>query len=145
MAIYDLQSECPDKVEANSIDVQIGKKIKQWRLMRGLTQSQLGEKVGVTFQQIQKYESGINRVLVSRLYDLAVALSVEVSSFFSDIQNTTGLCEDKNKEDFNYNYGESDAKSKEVLRLVREYRRIKSKKSRSAVYSLIKSLSFSQD
>lgn len=149
MSIYNLQSEGVNKVEANLIDIQIGKKIRQWRLMRGLTQAQLGEKVGVTFQQIQKYENGINRVLVSRLYDLAVALSIDVSHFFSDIPNNTtkltSLHESENKEGFDYNYGKGDAESKEILGLVREYRKIKSKKSRSAVYSLIKSLSFSQD
>lgn len=143
MSIYNLQNDNIHKAQPNSFDIQIGKKIRQWRLTRGLTQAQLGEKIGVTFQQIQKYENGINRVLVSRLYDLAIALSIDISQFFIDIPSNTALHEDK--EGFNYNFEEDNAESKEILGLVREYKKIRSKKSRGAVYSLIKSLSLNQE
>ncbi|MDD9331094.1 MAG: helix-turn-helix transcriptional regulator [Wolbachia sp.] len=136
-----------------NIDKEIGKRIKEARLTCGMSQDDLGKKVGVTFQQIQKYEKGINRVLVSRLCDIAKALSKDIVYFFPDIPNTgnnnpstyssTALSEDSSS--FEYNRSEDDAESKEILVLVREYQKIKNKKSRSAVYSLIKSLSSSQD
>ncbi|OEY86830.1 hypothetical protein BIY23_02005 [Wolbachia pipientis] len=122
--------------------MEIGRKIKELRLIRGMSQSDLGRKVGITFQQIQKYEKGTNRVLVSRLYDLAEALSIDIPYFFSEI-STEALCESSDR--FQHSNDESDAESKEILGLVREYQKIKNKKLRSAVYSLIKSLSSSQD
>lgn len=82
------------------------------------------------------------------MYDLAKALSIDVSHFFSNMPATTEeslhLHEDK-KDGFSYDFGEGDPESKEILGLVREYRKIKSKKSRAAVYSLIKSLSSSHE
>ncbi len=132
-------------VQKANIDVEIGKKIKELRLIRGMSQSDLGRRIGITFQQIQKYEKGTNRVLVSRLCDLAEALSVDIPYFFTVISEgeTEGLSEGGIK--FNYGNDESDAESKEMLGLVREYQKIKSKKLRGTVYSLIKSLSSSQD
>ncbi len=132
-------------VQKANIDVEIGKKIKELRLIRGMSQSDLGRRIGITFQQIQKYEKGTNRVLVSRLCDLAEALSVDIPYFFTVISEdkAEGLSEGGVK--FNYESDGSDAESKEILGLVREYQKIKSKKLRGAVYSLIKSLSSSQD
>ncbi len=64
------------------VDVHVGKRIRQRRWMVGMTQQQLGEAVGIKFQQIQKYETGMNRVSASRLWDIADALDVSVSFFF---------------------------------------------------------------
>ena len=64
------------------VDVHVGKRVRHRRWMVGMTQQQLAEKVGIKFQQIQKYETGMNRVSASRLFDIAVALSVPVAYFF---------------------------------------------------------------
>ncbi|NIY78141.1 MAG: helix-turn-helix transcriptional regulator [Rhodobacteraceae bacterium] len=64
------------------VDVHVGKRIRHRRWMVGMTQQQLAEKVGIKFQQIQKYETGMNRVSASRLWDIAEALSVPVAFFF---------------------------------------------------------------
>lgn len=69
----------------HSVDVHVGKRIRHRRWMIGVTQQQLAEKVGIKFQQIQKYETGMNRVSASRLWDIAEALQVPVSFFFEGL------------------------------------------------------------
>ena len=71
----------------HSVDVHVGKRIRQRRWFAGLTQHQLAEAVGIKFQQIQKYESGSNRVSASRLWDIADALGVPVTFFFEGLEN----------------------------------------------------------
>lgn len=68
------------------VDVHVGKRIRHRRWMVGMTQQQLGEEVGIKFQQIQKYETGMNRVSASRLWDIAAALDVSVNFFFDGIE-----------------------------------------------------------
>jgi transcriptional regulator with XRE-family HTH domain len=75
------------------VDVHVGKRIRHRRWMVGMTQQQLAEKVGIKFQQIQKYETGMNRVSASRLWDISEALSVQVSYFFDGIENTPAAAE----------------------------------------------------
>ena len=64
------------------VDVHVGKRIRHRRWTLGTTQQQLAERVGIKFQQIQKYETGMNRVSASRLWDIASALGVPISFFF---------------------------------------------------------------
>jgi len=71
------------------VDVHVGKRIRHRRWMVGMTQQQLAERVGIKFQQIQKYETGMNRVSASRLWDIADALSVPISFFFEGLEGTT--------------------------------------------------------
>lgn len=71
---------------AHPVDVHVGKRIRQRRWLTGMTQQQLAQKVGIKFQQIQKYETGANRVSASRLWDIADALEVPVSFFFEGIE-----------------------------------------------------------
>jgi transcriptional regulator with XRE-family HTH domain len=108
--------------------VQLGKKIKQLRLDRGLTQTELGKRIGVSYRQIQKYENGSNHILASRLYDLAKALSIDVANFFTDMHADS-----------------PEAYDEEVLKLVKGYNEIKSKRLRSVVYVLVKSFSQSDN
>ncbi|WP_107975287.1 helix-turn-helix domain-containing protein [Allosediminivita pacifica] len=70
---------------AHPVDVHVGKRIRHRRWLVGMTQQQLAEKVGIKFQQIQKYETGANRVSASRLWDIADALDVPVSFFFEGL------------------------------------------------------------
>ncbi|HHS89001.1 MAG TPA: XRE family transcriptional regulator [Rhodobacteraceae bacterium] len=69
------------------VDVHVGKRIRHRRWMVGMTQQQLAEKVGIKFQQIQKYETGMNRVSASRLWDIAETLEVPVNFFFEGIDD----------------------------------------------------------
>ncbi|MDF1801776.1 helix-turn-helix transcriptional regulator [Thalassovita sp.] len=70
------------------VDVHVGQKIRQRRWMIGMTQQQLAQQVGIKFQQIQKYETGANRVSASRLWDIAEVLGVPVSCFFEGINDS---------------------------------------------------------
>lgn len=72
------------------VDVHVGKRIRHRRWMVGMTQQQLAERVGIKFQQIQKYETGMNRVSASRLWDISETLSVPVSFFFEGLEGGAG-------------------------------------------------------
>lgn len=78
-----------------ALDEEIGERIRSLRLRRGLSQSELGARLGVSFQQIQKYEAGTNRISASRLLDIAMALAVPIADLFGvslpDQENTGDL------------------------------------------------------
>ncbi|WP_254229460.1 helix-turn-helix domain-containing protein [Wolbachia pipientis] len=99
------------------INIIIGKKIKLWRQARGLTKTALGEKLGISYSQIMKYENASHRISASRLYELAKVLSVDVSDFFTDLS-----------EDLN----EDDIEGRDVLELILDYRKIKKELQGSA-------------
>ena len=67
------------------IDVHVGSRVRLRRTLLGLNQTQLGEKLGITYQQVQKYEQGVNRISASRLYQMTRILDVPVSFFFDDM------------------------------------------------------------
>jgi transcriptional regulator with XRE-family HTH domain len=94
------------------VDAHVGKRIRHRRWMVGMTQQQLADKVGIKFQQIQKYETGMNRVSASRLWDIAESLGVAISFFFEGLsENQVGSA-----------YAPGDMMSdKEALELVRSY------------------------
>ena len=94
------------------VDVHVGKRVRHRRWMVGMTQQQLGDIVGIKFQQIQKYETGMNRVSASRLWDVAEALGVAISFFFE------GLGEGQATPAYAHGDMMSD---KEALELVRSY------------------------
>ncbi|MXU63828.1 helix-turn-helix domain-containing protein [Oceanomicrobium pacificus] len=101
------------------VDVHVGKRIRHRRWMVGMTQQQLGEIVGIKFQQIQKYETGMNRVSASRLWDIAKALQVPVSFFFEGYEAETATADVAD-------VAEGDRQGdlladKEALELVRSY------------------------
>lgn len=73
---------------AHPVDIHVGKRVRHRRWLVGMTQQQLAEKVGIKFQQIQKYETGANRVSASRLWDISEALDVPVSFFFEGIDDS---------------------------------------------------------
>ena len=68
------------------VDAHVGQRIRHRRWMLGITQQQLGDAVGIKFQQIQKYETGMNRVSASRLWDISKALDVPISFFFEGLE-----------------------------------------------------------
>ncbi|WP_158967798.1 helix-turn-helix domain-containing protein [Chachezhania sediminis] len=71
---------------AHPVDIHVGKRVRHRRWLIGMTQQQLAEQVGIKFQQIQKYETGANRISASRLWDIADALDVPVSFFFEGLE-----------------------------------------------------------
>ncbi|MDO5620402.1 MAG: helix-turn-helix transcriptional regulator [Paracoccus sp. (in: a-proteobacteria)] len=73
----------------HAVDIHVGKRIRHRRWLIGMTQQQLADKVGIKFQQIQKYETGMNRVSASRLWDIAHAMDVSVSFFFDGLEDGT--------------------------------------------------------
>lgn len=94
------------------VDAHVGKRIRHRRWMIGMTQQQLAEKVGIKFQQIQKYETGMNRVSASRLWDISDVLGVPISFFFEGLDGEAAQVEDV----------EGDILAdKEALQLVRSY------------------------
>lgn len=97
------------------VDVHVGKRVRHRRWMVGMTQQQLAEHVGIKFQQIQKYETGMNRVSASRLWDIADALDVPVSFFFEGLADGEAATDDAAS-------APADLMAdKEALELVRSY------------------------
>lgn len=97
------------------VDVHVGKRVRHRRWLIGMTQQQLAQQVGIKFQQIQKYETGANRISASRLWDIAEALDVPVSFFFEGLEETQ-------KDDTNKKSVPADLMGdKEALDLVRSY------------------------
>lgn len=74
-----------DERAANAVDRKLGQRVRSRRLEIGMSQEKLAELLGVTFQQVQKYEKGVNRIAASRLFDIAAALDVPVARFFENI------------------------------------------------------------
>jgi transcriptional regulator with XRE-family HTH domain len=95
------------------VDVHVGKRVRHRRWLVGMTQQNLAERVGIKFQQIQKYETGANRVSASRLWDIADALDVDVSFFFEGIESEGGHNTESVPSDI--------LGDKEALELVRSY------------------------
>ncbi len=75
----------------NNLDCEIGKRLRRARLAKNLTQSGLAKKIGISFQQIQKYENGSNRVSSSRLWDISNKLEIPVTYFFENLEDVKGI------------------------------------------------------
>jgi len=105
-------------IMANSIDLHVGKRLRRRRLL-GMTQQQLASSVGIRFQQIQKYESGANRITASRLYELSTALSVAVQYFFEGLQPIAAGAEAAANE--NADISPDVMSQKETMELLRAY------------------------
>lgn len=102
----------------HAVDVHVGQRVRHHRWLVSMTQQQLAEKVGIKFQQIQKYETGANRVSASRLWDIAAALGVDVSVFFAGLTDELGETADGNPAAIDI------LRDKEALDLVRAYYQI---------------------
>jgi transcriptional regulator with XRE-family HTH domain len=112
-----------------------------------MSQERLGEALGLTFQQVQKYERGVNRVGASRLFDLSRVLDVPISFFFDDMPDslTTSFGLPSNRRpagiaDSADGYGDETLNRRETLELVRAYYRITDPAVRKRVFDLIKSM-----
>ncbi len=117
------------------IDVHVGHRVRGRRTLLGMRQSELGEALGLTFQQVQKYEKGTNRISASKLWQLTQILDVPVSYFFDDMPaDRAGPAPSGNGQ-------EPDVLLKrETLKFVRAYYRITDPSARKQVYELVKAL-----
>lgn len=114
------------------IDVHVGRRLRDRRVLMGLTQPALGEAVDLTFQQIQKYERGATRISASRLYQFASILDVDIDYFFD------GMAED-DLEVLPIGHGEP-GRMREALALVRAYYLIEDEGVRRSVFELTKAI-----
>ncbi len=126
------------------VDVHVGARVRLRRTLLGMTQTALGDALGLTFQQVQKYEKGTNRVSASRLFDLTRVLDVSIEHFFEDIPAAVAASSPaarksgKAKEPPNF---ETDPMVKrETLELVRAYYKIEDADVRQRVSQLIKAM-----
>jgi transcriptional regulator with XRE-family HTH domain len=132
----------------NPIDVHVGARVRLRRTLLGMSQEKLGDAIGLTFQQVQKYERGANRVGASRLYDLARVLDVPVSYFFEEMspetsakarQYAAGMAEDEGE-----TYEADPLTKRETLELVRAYYKITDPKVRKRLFEMTKALAHGQ-
>jgi transcriptional regulator with XRE-family HTH domain len=118
-----------DPRRPNAVDVVVGRNVRIWRIARGLSQGALGKRLGVTFQQVQKYETGGNRIATGRLVKAAATLGVPISALFHGI----------NADDPSDSVGAliSDSRS---FRLAHAFAAIKSNKFRESLVAMVEKL-----
>ncbi|ENT04472.1 helix-turn-helix domain-containing protein [Brucella sp. 63/311] len=129
-----------NKKKPNPIDMHVGSRIRLRRNMLGLSQEKLGENLGITFQQIQKYEKGTNRVGASRLQAISSILNVPVSFFFEDAPGSGSSGGDGFAEDNEATYVVDFLNSNEGVQLTRAFTNISDPKVRRKIIDLVKSL-----
>lgn len=127
----------------NPVDVHVGSRVRLRRMLVGLSQEKLGDSMGLTFQQIQKYEKGVNRIGASRLYKLSQVLDVPVQFFFEgmppeDTQPASGT--GSNTEAFLYEF----LNTREGLELNRAFIKVTDPALRRSVIDLVRSLGRSE-
>jgi transcriptional regulator with XRE-family HTH domain len=122
------------------VDIHVGSRVRLRRTLMGLSQVKLARMLGLTFQQVQKYEKGFNRIGSSRLYQLSRILEVPVSYFFDEMVGAPGLAEPAQAP-----YEADTMARRETLELVRAYYRIADPDVRRRVYELIKSMGATPD
>jgi transcriptional regulator with XRE-family HTH domain len=128
-----------NKKKPNPTDVHVGSRIRLRRNMLGMSQEKLGESLGITFQQIQKYEKGTNRVGASRLQAISEVLGVPVSFLFEDAPSHDGTLRGL-AEDASANLALDFATSSEGLQLNRAFAKIGDAKVRRKIIELVKAL-----
>ena len=136
--------------KSHPVDAHVGVRMRQRRTLMGMSQTKLGDAVGLTFQQVQKYERGANRVGSSRLYEFAKALDVPVSYFFDEMPgNVLSGRPMAAKVKKGTSFGEAGTPfatekdpliKRETLQLVRGYYKIRDEAVRRRIYELVKSM-----
>jgi transcriptional regulator with XRE-family HTH domain len=131
-----------DERAANAIDRKLGQRVRSRRLEIGMSQERLAEKLGVTFQQVQKYEKGVNRIAASRLYDIASALDQPVARFFEGLTGGRGAA---GVSEAAKDYIDDALATPEGAQLMALFASIKSQKVRRRVVELVKALTEETD
>ena len=125
------------------VDVYVGRRLRLKRTILGMSQEAVGKQIGVTFQQIQKYERGINRMGASRLFDFAKSLGVNIAYFFEgygDYAIEDGSTLSLNEPD-SPTFAHDNMQNRETLEVMRAYYRIKNPAVRKRIVDLIKVMS----
>jgi len=123
------------KKQANPIDVQVGNRVRIRRMLIGMSQERLGDLLGLTFQQVQKYEKGVNRIGAGRLFEMSRILNVPVDFFYEGVNAATpGSSEGEGAPVMEF------VSSGEGLQLSLAFMKIKDAKVRKRVLDLVKSL-----
>ena len=125
------------------VDVHVGARLRRRRTLLGMNQTKLGDAIGVTFQQVQKYESGANRISASRLFDLSRMFEVPVEYFFDDMPTAVAASSPtqgggKAKEPPSYE--PNPMAKRETLQLVRAYYKIRDPQIRRRLYELTRAI-----
>jgi len=131
------------KKSTGSIDKEIGSRVRMRRISIGMSQEKLGDLLGLTFQQVQKYEKGTNRISVSRLVDIARILSVDIHFFFNGIKNLksgVGFSEEEAPP-----YISEVMSTPEGLQLIRTFTSIRNAKVRKSIVQLVAALASQED
>jgi transcriptional regulator with XRE-family HTH domain len=126
------------KKHANPVDAQVGSRVRLRRMLIGMSQERLGELLGLTFQQVQKYEKGVNRIGAGRLFDVARILGVPIDYFYESVAGQLsgrGFSENESSPPVM-----EFVSSGEGLQLSLAFMRIKDSKVRKRVLDLVKSL-----
>ena len=128
--------------EPNPVDVHVGQRVRMRRTLLGMSQEKLGEAVGLTFQQIQKYERGANRIGASRLWDLSRVLDCPMSFFFEDMNEQTDKLSPRNLggEMPEIEAHEDIEEGRQALELMRAFYKIPERSVRGRICDLAKSL-----
>ena len=127
------------KKAPNPIDKHVGSRVRMRRMMLGMSQEKLGDALGLTFQQVQKYEKGTNRIGASRLQQISLILQVQVSFFFEGAPAPPGMrvgfAEDASPE-----YVQATLSTSDGLALVKAFARIENAKLRRRVVDLVQEM-----
>jgi transcriptional regulator with XRE-family HTH domain len=118
------------RARAEDVDRNVGARVRQRRVMLGLTQQQMADLIGVTYQQAHKYEKGINRVAAGRLYQMARVLGVDIGYFFEGLNENSAV--------------QASPKQRMLLELARNFISIPTRKHQEAVCSLARALTIDQ-
>lgn len=124
----------------NPVDIHVGSRVRLRRTLLGMSQEKLGAALGLTFQQVQKYERGTNRIGSSRLYQLGRILEVPVSFFFDDMPSETVASAPSAPQAEAEVFDQEDLSKRETLELVRAYYRINDPAVRKRVFELVKAV-----
>lgn len=128
------------KKKPNPIDIHVGSRVRLRRTMLGMSQEKLGEHLGITFQQIQKYEKGANRIGASRLQEIASVLNTPVSFFFDDAPSTGRKSAEGFSDTESANYVVDFLSSSEGLQLNRAFVKIRDPKVRRKIVEMVRAL-----
>ena len=129
----------------NPVDIHVGGRMRLRRTLLGLSQEKLGSAVGLTFQQIQKYERGANRIGAGRLYQFSQILDVPVSFFYDDMPGDTPKSNPGFSEGDAAPFDQEQFTRRETLKLVRAYYSIANPEIRRRIYELTKSVALMDD
>src|SRR5665647_101844 len=137
-ALGQVEPEERGSRRANPVDVHVGARVRLRRMLLGMSQEKLGENLGLTFQQVQKYEKGINRIGASRLFDLSQVLGVPVQFFYEELavgraQGAAGFGERPAE-----SYAVEFLGSREGLELNKAFARISDPKVRRSIVELVR-------